>query len=354
MQEEKEVEQEVQKFTSHLLLPEEDILALGVRQCDVEMYRRKHYQAAFGISSWYNALKEYTFRTESISLHYSEAKAVKKTHFKADLSKKNRKHLKKLEERIEEALKGFPDGAFIKLNTRSPKDVPIYDFENERVKELVGEELSKLDPTKRDSNAETNAFVIATNRFLRISSAKDAIYLLTNSDRVSEDLLKAMNFGKKLFDAELVLREWLDEMIRRPQYEFRAFVHKQQLNAMSQYFCFRKYDDLIARKSQIENIILEFFESMKSKISHESYVIDFYVREDDHVMVIELNPFHSGAGGCLFNWKDDRERFMNGPFEFRITTELETDPIDILLPRWKRFVEEYFEAKATRSRCHLS
>jgi hypothetical protein len=76
-------------------------------------------------------------------------------------------------------------------------------------------------------------------------------------------------------------------------------------------------------------------------------VIDFYVRVDNRVMIIELvrvsifvycmppcamlisvfqNPFHNGAGGCLFNWRDNRDQFMHGPFEFRITETVQ-DPL---------------------------
>jgi hypothetical protein len=40
--------------------------------------------------------------------------------------------LKALMERLDEKLKFFKHGAFIKLNTRSPKDAPHYDTESER------------------------------------------------------------------------------------------------------------------------------------------------------------------------------------------------------------------------------
>ena len=91
------------------------------------------------------------------------------------------------------------------------------------------------------------------------------------------------------------------------------------------------------------------------KLTHiESYVIDFFVEDNDDIMVIELNPFHqglfffsipsslffisltqistTGAGACLFSWREDRETFMNGPYTFRVVTEdaKQTDPVSVL------------------------
>ena len=45
--------------------------------------------------------------------------------------------LKKLMERIDEKLKLFKFGAFIKLNTRSPKDVPHYEFQTKKAKSKI-------------------------------------------------------------------------------------------------------------------------------------------------------------------------------------------------------------------------
>lgn len=279
--------------------------------------------------------------------------------------------MKELEERLDEAIKGdgrLAHGAFIKLDTRSPKDVVLYDFENQQVKDLVKAELEELYRNKRkqqaggkeaaeedlvlspsgkisvsraerDDNEETSTFVVATSRAMKITSGSEALYLLAKSDRISEDLNKILPYGEQHFDLNLILREWRDEVIERPQYEFRAFVHQNQLNAMSQYFCFCKYDDLIAREEEVKRTILDFHESIKDKISHSSYVIDFYLTRDNRVLIIELNPFHNGAGAALFSWARDRERFMHGPFELRITKELKESPKEILPPFWVRFID---------------
>lgn len=136
-------------------------------------------------------------------------------------------------------------------------------------------------------------------------------------------------------------------------------------------------NDLIAREDEIKQLILDFHESIKDKITHTSYVIDFYLKKNNDVLIIELNPFHNGAGrypltlipprieydtkketdpltfhssgAALFSWAKDRERFMHGPFELRITKELKENPKEILPAFWVRFINSCFveEPKGT-------
>lgn len=64
-------------------------------------------------------------------------------------------------------LKNFPNGAFIKLDTRSPKDVPVYAFQNEAVKKLIDMELEKMPRSAlSDDDEVTAAFVRATNKYV--------------------------------------------------------------------------------------------------------------------------------------------------------------------------------------------
>lgn len=46
--------------------------------------------------------------------------------------------------------------------------------------------------------------------------------LLVLSDRVTEDLEKALEYGEIFFTAKVVLREWIDEVPNRPEMEFRG------------------------------------------------------------------------------------------------------------------------------------
>ena len=110
--------------------------------------------------------------------------------------------------------------------------------------------------------------------------------LLISSTRICEDLNKVLQFPPHLFDCKLILREWLDEVAEHPEgvcvalapfndvQEFRCFVHKNSLNAITQYFCFSYFDDLAKNKDNVQNQIIKFFDSIKDKLqSHCSYVV---------------------------------------------------------------------------------
>eukprot|EP01130_Rhizamoeba_saxonica_P004084 TRINITY_DN1680_c0_g1_i1.p1 TRINITY_DN1680_c0_g1~~TRINITY_DN1680_c0_g1_i1.p1 ORF type:complete len:221 (-),score=33.82 TRINITY_DN1680_c0_g1_i1:49-711(-) len=166
-----------------------------------------------------------------------------------------------------------------------------------------------------------------------------AIDLLSRSTRVREDLTKILCFGLiEDFECQLVIREWIDEVVDRPEYEFRGFVSEKKLNALSMYYCLAHSEELVQRKEEVQNIILDFFEKIKHRIPHSSYVIDFYIKANTSVLIIELNPFHIGAGPCLFSWKENREQFLHGPFEFRIIEEIPKD-FQIIPIRWKKYID---------------
>jgi hypothetical protein len=44
------------------------------------MYRRKQYTASFGITTWYDALKEHTFRTVHVPITHEEGQAIITAH----------------------------------------------------------------------------------------------------------------------------------------------------------------------------------------------------------------------------------------------------------------------------------
>jgi len=69
--------------------------------------------------------------------------------------------------------------------------------------------------------------------------------------------------------------------------------------------------------------------------------LDLFVREDS-VTIIELNPFHTGAGAGLFSWKDHRELFMNGPFEFRIVESPPENAKESIPIQWQKFIDQHF------------
>ena len=45
----------------------------------------------------------------------------------------------------------------------------------------------------------------------------------------------------------------------------------------------------------------------------------------------------------MFSWARDREKFMNGPFEFRVVQQTQKDPLEFLPTFWQRNLQPYVE-----------
>lgn len=357
---------EVKAYESKFLKSDEELAALGVKPHELENFRREIYRNSFGINTWVKELEEFTFKTVALDLSTVEARVILKVkHSDAkdgtkDLSEEEAKVLNELSNRIQEALRIFPQGAFIKLDTRSPKDVSVDDYSDPGTRELLQKEFERLrgqgvlptdgisEFTPELKNHIVAAFVKATNKRLRITSAAEAIHLLTASSRVMQDLSKSLEFEKYRWTTQLVLREWNDYIADHPEREFRAFVHGNQLNAITQYFSFIHFPELVDQKASILKQMVTFFEAQKHLIPHQNFVIDFFVFPD-RVWIIELNPFHIGAGAGHFSWKTDRALFMNGPLDFRVTGTIPGDAYDYIPPRWRRYLEALLAPKALAS-----
>jgi len=334
-------------FVSNKWLSDEEILTLGIKPKQVDLYRRKYYFESFGIASWIDKLREHTFYTDYIPLTALEGTTMlqfmrEDKNFDNIIEHPNIKNLiEKIDLKIQSNEK-FSNGVFIKLSTRSPKDVPVYDYDNERLKSLIKYEIEKKIHFARQNNHQTWSFIKATNKFMKVLNGKEAMELILKSSRVREDLSGMLNFGDEFFKCDIIVREWVDEVSERPEYEFRGFANNYKLNALTMYFCFAYSEELVRRKKEIQELILNFYESIKHLIEPTAYVIDFYVMSDNTIKIIEMNPFQTGAGGGLFNWREHRELFLNGPFEFRILEEI---PKGVEIPdRWNRWILSEYPA----------
>jgi len=209
-------------------------------------------------------------------------------------------------------------------------------LEEDRLKQKKKESIQQLDD---------NTKVIALNRAhilaLRAYSAKEAIELLTGSERINEDLLLALE-DKQNFTQKLIVRKWVGVPI---EFEFRGFVNKKKLNAMCQYYHYIYFPHLVQQKEEIEKLIKDLYETIKDIIPLESLVLDFAVDlQQKKAMVIEINPFNNyegcGTSASMFNWTKDRKVLDEGPFQFRIEVESNKNIRSVLGPSWKQLIED--------------
>ena len=271
------------------------------------------------IENWYESLKVYTMTTFFIPMSIELAKAFVHHHQQSKgegkVTSDEERLLNNIEIEIEAIIYSFKDpknGAFVRLSTRSPKDSRITRKKSDQV---FQEEMKK---GEGDENSRLIAIVKSSILGLKVISGKEAMELLLDSQRVYDDLITALQFSKKKgFTQKIFIREWIDIPI---DMEFRGFVHKKNLNAISQYYHYLLFPNLPKQIPIIEKRIKEFYDSIKNKITLDSFIIDVAVLKD-RVILIELNPFFLGTDPCLFSWKTDRKIFEDGPFEFRIRTE---------------------------------
>ena len=187
--------------------------------------------------------------------------------------------LVEIEGRIESELIKFPKGAFIRLGSRSPKDVEIKS----------------------------------------ISTGKEGMELLLNSVRVFDDI--CLMYGLD-YEASVFLREW----IQIPEWlEFRCFMKDRKLVGISQYYYMHGYLDIVNQAEIIEWVIRKFFEKFKEKSHLDDIVFDVFLKYNKRfeqglweVKLLEVNPFFESTDPCLFDWRKKED--FNGEFRY-ITDE---------------------------------
>lgn len=121
--------------------------------------------------------------------------------------------------------------------------------------------------------------------------------LLVDSLRTYETLSIPM-------DHYIMLRQWqkID-----PAMEFRCFVYKNRLTAISQYHCYQHFKKLQGRAKEIRDRIYEFYQKVFPYLIYEDCVMDVILTDTD-VQIVEFNSFGADgmAGSSLYHWTQDR------------------------------------------------
>ncbi len=88
--------------------------------------------------------------------------------------------------------------------------------------------------------------------------------------------------------------------------EFRLFIYKGELSAMSQYWLLRHFRRLEGIKEQIWEQVNEFFEEISWNLPAETFVMDIYMTSSKKFLIIDLNPWGKGTDPLLLgNWDRD-------------------------------------------------
>ena len=101
-----------------------------------------------------------------------------------------------------------------------------------------------------------------------------------------------------------MIRQW--EHID-PAMEFRCFVYRNRLTAISQYHCYNFYKKLQGREEEIRDTIYQFYLKIFEFLPYEDCVMDIIISSEG-VKIVEFNSFgiDGMAGSALYNWQRDK------------------------------------------------
>jgi hypothetical protein len=193
---------------------------------------------------------------------------------------------------------------------------------------------------------------------LRIFDADDLFDLFIDSFRVRVDLRRDLETNDP--QLQICVREF-DFRIEY-HLEFRTFVCRNHLTAVTQYDDRLYFKEVEDNKDVILNAIRVLFEEKvrpafagKNVFPGDSYVADFGVilsKSGEAVIggeavLIEINRFNSQTGPSLFSWEEDIEVLTGEkPFEFRVAPESRFESVDYELQLEPDFASMKNEVKA--------
>lgn len=226
------------------------------------------------IENWPSELQRLSIAQVHIPLTLDEARALGSNIMEfGELFAPEPQDITSIIRKVWAAAGKFPQGAFVRLGSRSPKDSWGW--------------LRSPGP------------ILGTDPFpLR--------YLLDCSERISDDLALALkhNYAPSLF-----VRQWLNI---EPWSEFRCFVKQGRLVGVSQYLYREHFPQIQLHHSLLDWGICQFWHSYRRWIAGTQLVDSIFdvvarVRQKDNersieVTLLEINPFGEFTDPCLFSW----------------------------------------------------
>jgi hypothetical protein len=186
--------------------------------------------------------------------------------------------------------------------------------------EIYREELNQF-VTKYDPFL-TDKFIRSENVSLKYGQHGAGPY--NNMEQVIESLVSSINGHSPIYpDTEHIKLYLLPWLKIDPWKEFRVFVYKNKITAISQQNLHNYYPELTVGKINLYGILITnyFNTTLKNKIDLDSYTYDFALLDDDKPYFIELNSFGKeyASGSALFHWLLDEDILYNedGIIEFR-------------------------------------
>jgi hypothetical protein len=175
--------------------------------------------------------------------------------------------LEGLKARLDDAIRRFHGGAFVRLGSRSPKDTM----------------LSMLTRNRAFDGAQ-------------------ALRLLTHgSERIAFDLRRCL---RAAYTPWIFVRRWREIP---PEVEFRCFMRDGRLVGASQYHHGSHFEGLDTKETLewLKDALLAFFPVLASHSHVTTAIFDLIIDPNGErpVTLLELNPYGMSTDPCLFSWR---------------------------------------------------
>eukprot|EP01104_Vermistella_antarctica_P011613 TRINITY_DN325_c0_g11_i1.p1 TRINITY_DN325_c0_g11~~TRINITY_DN325_c0_g11_i1.p1 ORF type:complete len:428 (-),score=121.39 TRINITY_DN325_c0_g11_i1:141-1424(-) len=305
----------------------------------------------YHVEEWYEDIKQHTFRTICFEMSSEEITAVLGT--KRNVSGENIFHsdgaTARLADRIDVAMGELKSGAddddgfVVRLSTRSGKDVILHRLSTARwyAKERESFHAEPLGNPAREAAASSAGgscntrrqyddgdgvcFVRACGSAMRCTSGREAVTSFVDSERIREDLESAV---RNKIMIKVIVRSF---QRLKFELEFRAFVSRGRMVAISQYYTTWYFNEINRRKDELALRMVDFHrehiqpvlgvgargggggsdqpaaasrQQAAARVPLTNYVIDFAFDCDDKLWVVEINMPPPIAGSCLFHPKE--------------------------------------------------
>jgi len=152
-----------------------------------------------------------------------------------------------------------------------------------------------------------------SNKEMQVKSGEEVVSVILKSERLRQSLQAFQKFNdpeKKLY---LILVEWQQF---EKKGEFRCFVYKEKITAISQYHCYSNFGFNDVDKKIILQAIQTLWDGISLYLPYDDCVMDVYIdfSTDEHLTsIIEFNPWGGDliTGSGLYNWETDRAILYN-------------------------------------------
>jgi hypothetical protein len=205
------------------------------------------------------------------------------------------------------------------LSARVPK---AYSFPSlsEQINSAIQSFSNQACVPKLNWSAPKDAIWINGGSSMECRCAGDVFLLLKASDFCSYDLqhaiqdvieetdLNGQSVNQPSLQLELILRKWCNLY---PSQEFRCFVVKQKLIAISQRYHSQHWPHLLSSREHYQVIISDFFTHVVQPnvvSSMTQYVFDVYIDQKSRIWLIDINVWATRTDALLFHWSELLER----------------------------------------------